>query len=185
MVGGPSSLTFKTTEVNIDPTTYSEHWNVIYVTGEIQGKNTVNLVCNLNYILQAGLSTNREIFMVDQLCNPMPAVVSVAVNGTSYEFRLTQNASLIIEIDIKPGSSRNHVNSKSNGKIKVAILSSPVFNPVDVVSSSVRFGRTGIEVGGLPDKNHRALNNDGVPDIFFSVFYGRWQNRNSMWRYCC
>lgn len=105
--------------------------------------------------------------MVDQLCNPMPAVVSVAVNGTSYDFRLTQNASLIIEIDIKPGSSRNHVNPKSNGKIKVAILSSPVFNPVDVVSSSVRFGRTGIEVGGLPDKNHRDLNNDGVPDIVF------------------
>jgi hypothetical protein len=167
MLGGSLSLTFKTAEVNIDPTTYGDRWYVLNVTGEKYGEQDVILVCNLSYILQGGYSINRENFMVDSACSPKPSVVPIVINGTSHDFKLTQSFSLVVGIDIKPGSTTNPVNPKSNGKIRVAILSAPGFRPLDVVSSSVKFGRTGTEVNGKPEKNPRDLNHDRVPDIVF------------------
>lgn len=47
------------------------------------------------------------------------------------------------EIDIKPGSSRNPINLKSNGNIPVAILTSGTFDATQVNWETVRFGPSG------------------------------------------
>jgi DNA-binding beta-propeller fold protein YncE len=70
----------------------------------------------------------------------------------------------IVSIDIKPGSSRNPMNPRANGRIPVAILSSPSFDAATADSTTVRFGATGIEARAL----HSALEDvdgDGDPDM--------------------
>jgi hypothetical protein len=74
---------------------------------------------------------------------------------------------LTVGIDIKPGSADNPVNTKSNGKIPVAILSSATFDaPAVVDPATLTFGRTGDEdsfshCGGSGED----VNADGLPDL--------------------
>lgn len=71
-----------------------------------------------------------------------------------------------VAIDIKPGSVDNPVNTKSKGKIPVAILSSATFDaPALVDTATLTFGRTGDEdsfshCGGAED-----VNGDTLPDL--------------------
>ena len=71
-----------------------------------------------------------------------------------------------VAIDIKPGSLDNPINTKSKGKIPVAILSSATFNASALVdTATLTFGRTGDEdsfshCGGAED-----VNGDGLPDL--------------------
>jgi hypothetical protein len=51
-----------------------------------------------------------------------------------------------VGIDVRPGTSSNTVNCGATGIIPVAILSKPFFDARNVVVSSVRVGRRGIEV---------------------------------------
>lgn len=55
------------------------------------------------------------------------------------------NRRLTVSIDIKPGSTPNSVNPKSNGKLPVAILTTPTFDATSVDPITVRFGATGTE----------------------------------------
>lgn len=50
-----------------------------------------------------------------------------------------------VDIDIRPGSESNVINTKSRGLIPVAILTTPTFDAAAVDSGTVRFGRTGSE----------------------------------------
>ncbi len=50
-----------------------------------------------------------------------------------------------IDIDIKPGSDPNSINSRSRGKIPVTILSSATFDAMSLDTTSLTFGRTGDE----------------------------------------
>ena len=74
---------------------------------------------------------------------------------------------LAAAIDIKPGSSENSVNSRSNGAIPVAILSSLLFDaPADVDASSLTFGRTGAEDSLRRCSVHgEDVNDDGLLDL--------------------
>jgi hypothetical protein len=54
-----------------------------------------------------------------------------------------------IAIDIKPGSSPNRINPRSNGNIPVAALTTDSFDASSVDPSTVRFGRTGQEAAPL------------------------------------
>jgi hypothetical protein len=69
-----------------------------------------------------------------------------------------------VSIDIKPGSSPNSINPKSNGVIPVAILTTDTFDATSVDPLSVRFGPNGAEEthqkGHIEDVNH-----DGEPDL--------------------
>lgn len=71
-----------------------------------------------------------------------------------------------VTIDIKPGSVDNPINTKSKGKVPVAILSSPIFDaPALVDTTTLTFGRTGDEdsfshCGGAED-----VNGDGLLDL--------------------
>lgn len=72
-----------------------------------------------------------------------------------------------VDIDIKPGSETNPINTKSRGKIPVAILSSAEFDaPALVDRTTLTFGRIGDEDsfshcnGGGED-----VNGDGLADL--------------------
>ena len=90
-------------------------------------------------------------------------------NNTAVE-NTTVNAapsSLRVDIDIKPGSDPNSINSKSKGKIPVAILSTPDFDATSQVDkSSLTFGRTGDEDSlSKCTKSNEDVNGDGLDDI--------------------
>jgi hypothetical protein len=106
-------------------------------------------------------------------------MISISTYGfrTSYysfpidtsEFFLTVDWSppLVIEIDIKPDSDPNSINTKSRGKIPVALLSTPDFNaPIDIDADSLRFGKTGDEESlAFCNKHGEDINNDGLLDL--------------------
>jgi len=70
-----------------------------------------------------------------------------------------------IAIDVKPGSDGGPINSKSHGKILVAILSGPAFDAATVDPESLRFGSTGQEPSLVSCANATTdVNGDGFPD---------------------
>jgi len=72
-----------------------------------------------------------------------------------------------VAIDIKPGSSRNPIQTKSHGTIPVAIISSPGFDaPSSVNVSSLTFGRTGDEQSlAFCNSGAEDVNEDELPDL--------------------
>jgi uncharacterized delta-60 repeat protein len=77
------------------------------------------------------------------------------------------NAGSELVIDIKPNSQTNHLNPKSSGRIKVAILSTPDLDALTMVDrNTVRFGHTGTEASLLRCKKRgRDVNKDGLRDL--------------------
>ena len=71
-----------------------------------------------------------------------------------------------VDIDIKPGSFPNSINSNSRGRIPVAILSTADFDaPSEVDKASVTFGRTGDEDSlAKCNKSAEDVNADGLLD---------------------
>jgi len=72
-----------------------------------------------------------------------------------------------VTIDIKPGDGASPINTKSHGKIPVAILSSAAFNaPLSIDPSTITFGETGSEHSlGFCDPAAVDINGDGLPDL--------------------
>jgi len=69
----------------------------------------------------------------------------------------------LIDIDIKPGSDPNSINSKSMGLVPVAILSSADFDATSVDVGTVKFGplqAAPVHSGHLED-----VNGDGLTDM--------------------
>ena len=77
------------------------------------------------------------------------------------------SAALRISIDIKPGGWVNSVNSRSRGRIPVAILSTATFNaPSRVATGSLTFGSTGNEPSfAFCNKGASDVNGDGRRDL--------------------
>jgi hypothetical protein len=80
-----------------------------------------------------------------------------------------------VDIDIKPGSETNPINTRSKGKIPVAILSTVDFAAPSMVDTiSLTFGKTGDEVS-LALCNNEDINADGLADLmchFYTQFTG-------------
>ena len=74
---------------------------------------------------------------------------------------------IVIEIDIKPDSQSNPINSKGVGSIPVAILSTPDFDaPSMVAKSTLTFGRMGDEHSLVScNKSGEDVNGDGLLDL--------------------
>lgn len=73
-----------------------------------------------------------------------------------------------INIEVKPGSNGDGapINPKSKGKIPVALLSSQEFKPMQVDTTTLRFGKTGKENSlSKCNKSGEDLNNDGFLDL--------------------
>ncbi|NML18381.1 hypothetical protein [Azohydromonas caseinilytica] len=71
-----------------------------------------------------------------------------------------------VNIDIRPGNPHNKVNLASNGKLPVALLSSPDFDaPKMVQPATLRFGKTGEEISLSACPTAVDLNHDKLPDL--------------------
>ncbi len=96
----------------------------------------------------------------------------------SYKARITAIPLVPVQIDIKPGTTRNPINMKA-GTIPVALLSSASFNaPVEVDIASLRFGRTGTEQSLVKcDGTPEDVNGDGLKDLIchFDVLAAAFQ----------
>jgi hypothetical protein len=90
---------------------------------------------------------------------------------TAYENAACGLSSITVDIDIKPSSDPNSINTKSMGSIPVAILGSDVFDVQTVDISTLTFGPAGaMPVHTLSDpsmyaKHLEDVNLDGYPDL--------------------
>jgi hypothetical protein len=78
-----------------------------------------------------------------------------------------------VQIDIRPEDDENRINPRSNGTLRVAVLTSANFDATEIDPATVRFGRTGTEAAPV----HFALrdvNGDGNTDAVF-----RFRNRQT------
>ena len=79
---------------------------------------------------------------------------------------------IMVDIDIKPGSDPNPINQGSNGLIPVAIFSSPEFDATTVDPATVELGGAGVAVRGKADKSMahaEDVNGDGLVDLVVQV----------------
>jgi hypothetical protein len=77
-----------------------------------------------------------------------------------------------VTIDIKPGEEPNSINLGSNGKVPVAILSSPTFDASAVDPASVTLAGAQVALKGKGEKYMAAVsdvNGDGLPDLIVHV----------------
>ena len=88
------------------------------------------------------------------------------------DIRIGESAPVIpdtitVDIDIQTNSDTNSINSKSNGKIKVAVLSASGFDATTAVDQgSITFGWSGDEPSlSSCKKNYKDVNNDGLLDL--------------------
>ena len=114
---------------------------------------------------------------------PMPHVTTgnqvvgiVNVDGLSATFAGISHLSILVgllpdviqvSLDIKPNTLPNPVNTKSRGKIPVAILSTDSFDAVAAVDhTTLTFGRTGDEISlSHCNVNGEDVNDDGLNDL--------------------
>jgi len=87
-------------------------------------------------------------------------------NEIAYQ-ELLVSGYITVDLDIKPHSFPNSINTKSRGRIPVAILSSPTFDaPAEVDKSSLTFGRTGDEASlAFCTNSNEDVNDDGLVDV--------------------
>jgi probable HAF family extracellular repeat protein len=77
-----------------------------------------------------------------------------------------------VNIDIKPGEEPNSINLGSNGKVPVAVMSSPTFNAKTVDPASVTLAGAQVALKGKGDKYMIAfsdVNGDGLQDLIVHV----------------
>lgn len=83
--------------------------------------------------------------------------------GLDYATIKYRQETMVVAVDIKPGSFPNSINPHSNGVIPVAILSTNSFDTTDVDPLSVRFGPDGATIVHKADIED--VNNDGILDL--------------------
>ena len=83
---------------------------------------------------------------------------------TVFPAKACREPAITVAIDVRPGSSRNHINPRSRGVIPVAILTTSSFDATTVDPLSVKFGPDGAaEAHG---RSHiRDVDGDGHPDL--------------------
>jgi hypothetical protein len=97
--------------------------------------------------------------------SPLPLVL---YNDIGAPVALASAVSFVVThglIDIKPGSAPNAINTKSGGKLPVAILASDNFDVNDVDTTTVVFGPNSIEP--LKGTKMKDVNKDGLIDLLF------------------
>jgi uncharacterized repeat protein (TIGR01451 family) len=109
---------------------------------------------------------------------PLQVLNTAMVSTNTPELNPDDNESTAVSwimpvgIDIEPGSARNAVNPRSNGKLTVAILTSPDFDASLVSPATVRFGPSEAEPEGVQSQD---VDSDGDFDLvlqFRSRFTG-------------
>jgi len=160
-LGGTNSLALKINNrgqvVGWSDTATSRH-AFLYADGQMQDLNdlTVNLPSGVT--LKEARAINENGWIVGY------------TSGTYQHAFLLTTAEINVSIDIKPGGADNSINPKSQGKIPVAILSTPDFDaPTKVDLSSLTFGRTGNE-DSLAFVTETDVNGDELADVVGHFF---------------
>jgi hypothetical protein len=104
---------------------------------------------------------NRKIALL-----AIPVLAAIMIGATVAPV-YAGDPTILVEIDIKPGSDPNSINTFANGVIPVALLGSAGFDASDVIFQSLKFGLCG-ESGASPI--HRQghvedVNGDGFDDL--------------------
>lgn len=73
--------------------------------------------------------------------------------------------SLSVTIDIKPGSSTNPVNPRSNGMLPVVVFGSPGLDTLQIDITNLRLGITGLEAAPRKNHSYQDVNLDGEMDL--------------------
>jgi hypothetical protein len=101
----------------------------------------------------------------------------IVFGGSNYQFQAHRRVWVLVllqtvALDIKPGSDSNSINTKSKGKIPVAILSSADFDsPATVDQSSLTFGRSGDELSlAFCNTGGEDVNGDARLDLICQFF---------------
>jgi hypothetical protein len=108
--------------------------------------------------------TDAGAFGIDENGN----IVGFALGPATANFRhaVLWTRPIKLTIDIHPDGQPNSINPGSRGRIPVAILSTPAFDPTtEIDRGSVTFGRTGDEASLETCNSSTDLNGDNVPDL--------------------
>lgn len=84
-------------------------------------------------------------------------------SGAAYVYELS--GSLVVGIDIKPGSDPNSINLLANGVITVAILGSATLDVADVDRTTLAFGPAGAAPAHMIGGHTMDVNDDGLTDL--------------------
>jgi hypothetical protein len=122
-----------------------------------------------------GLKATLRLYTITGLVTPVDTVIPIsgatmalaATSGGGYGQVTIASPIVTRLIDIKPGSRENSLNTKSEGKIPVAILSTSNWSaPTNVDRLSLTFGRSGDEHSlAMCNEDSEDVNNDGLPDL--------------------
>jgi len=122
------------------------------------GQNSLNAVF--------GLSDAQK---VEEIVVEWPSgIVQILTNEDSNQFLpIVETNTIVVEIDIKPGSDPNSINLNSKGVIPIAILGNSTFDIITIDQATLEFegnkakkkGKSG-KIGSFED-----VNNDGFDDL--------------------
>ena len=98
------------------------------------------------FALGDGVSRVFSDPFIEGMTSPVGIADTVGLVAQFMTVSAPVSPSIPVSIDIKPGGLPNSINSKNQGSIPVAILSSATFDaPTEVNETSLTFGRTGNE----------------------------------------
>jgi Tol biopolymer transport system component len=142
----------------------SGHWKLWVVQPDGSGLHRVADITGLD---PKWLPDGRIAFTDEASESRALAVASVFDPQTGSKYPIVDVQGYLTSIDIRPNRATNNVNPRSNGKLQVAIISSPSFDATRRVAlASLTFGRSGSEMSLVScDKPSKDVNGDGIPDL--------------------
>ena len=143
----------------------NDHWKIWTVKGD--GTGLTQLASNTSAIDPVWMPNGQILFSDEGSGTGALSAVSLLDPATGAKKVISTVAGYLTTIDVRSGRANKTINPRSEGSVKVAILSSNDFNaPQLVKQSTLTFGATGAEHSLTTCGRHpRDVNSDGLPDL--------------------